>query len=125
WHALEATAETTGAILFIIMAANAVSWIMTAEGAADALGALFTPLHSSPTIVLLIICAGTVALGTVLEEATMLVLLTPILAPLVASYGIDPVHFGVVFVLATMIGLIHPPIGISMRSEERRVGKEC
>lgn len=114
WRALQATAETTGAILLIVMAANAVSWIMAAEGAGEGLKSLFFPFQSSPTIVLLVICAFTVLLGTVLEEATMLVLLTPILAPVVVSYGIDPVQFGVVFVLATMIGLIHPPIGISM-----------
>jgi TRAP-type C4-dicarboxylate transport system permease large subunit len=49
-----------------------------------------------------------------MEEVTMLVLMTPILAPIVQAAGIDPVHFGLVFVLATMIGLITPPVGVSM-----------
>ena len=47
-------------------------------------------------------------------ETTMLVLMTPMLAPIVAQAGIDPIHFGLVFVLATMIGLITPPVGITM-----------
>ena len=114
WHGLQATAATTGVVLFIVMGASSVGWIMTAAGAGDALRPLFLPLAGNPGLTLLIIAGMTLLLGTAMEEVTMLVLMTPILAPVVADFGIDPVHFGVVFVLSTMIGLITPPVGISM-----------
>ncbi len=114
WEALKSTGVTTGAVLFVVMGANAVGWILTAEGAGDALLPLFTPIQDNPALALLIIAAMTLILGTAMEEVTMLVLMTPILSPVVADLGIDPIHFGVVFVLSTMIGLITPPVGISM-----------
>ncbi len=114
WGSLQATAAITGAVLLVVMGANAVSWIMTAEGAGDALRPLFVPFQTSPGLTLVVIAAVTLLLGTAIEEVTMLVLMTPILAPIVDDVGIDPVHFGIVFVLATMIGLITPPVGVSM-----------
>ena len=72
---------------------------------------VFVPFEGTPGVMLLFIAAITLVLGTAMEETTMLVLMTPVLAPVVAKAGIDPVHFGLVFVLATMIGLITPPVG--------------
>lgn len=114
WTALKASGTTTGAVLLVVMGANSVGWILTAEGAGEALLPLFTPIRDNPAVALLIIAALTLILGTAMEEVTMLVLMTPILAPVVADLGIDPIHFGIVFVLSTMIGLITPPVGISM-----------
>ncbi len=114
WEALKGSGTTTGAVLFVVMGANSVGWILTAEGAGEALLPLFTPIRDNPAVALLIIAAMTLILGTAMEEVTMLVLMTPILAPVVADIGIDPIHFGIVFVLSTMIGLITPPVGISM-----------
>jgi len=87
---------------------------MTAERTGEVLQPLFLPFQSSPGLTLVTIALVTVILGTAMEEVTMLVLMTPILAPIVQAAGIDPVHFGLVFVLATMIGLITPPVGVSM-----------
>ncbi|MBA2300968.1 MAG: TRAP transporter large permease [Chloroflexi bacterium] len=114
WKSMQATAAITGTVLLVVMGANAVSWILTAEGAGNILRPLFIPFESNPGLTLVVIAGVTLLLGTAIEEVTMLVLMTPILAPVVAGLGIDPVHFGIVFVLATMIGLITPPVGISM-----------
>jgi tripartite ATP-independent transporter DctM subunit len=114
WKSMQATAAITGTVLLVVMGANAVSWILTAEGAGDILRPLFLPFESNPGLTLVVIAAVTLLLGTAVEEVTMLVLMTPILAPVVIDLGIDPIHFGIVFVLATMIGLITPPVGISM-----------
>ena len=114
FNALRESARMTGGVLFVVATASAVSWIMTAERVGEAIRGLFLPFQSSPELTLLIIAAVTLVLGTAMEETTMLVLMTPILAPVVAQAGIDPVHFGLVFVLATMIGLITPPVGITM-----------
>jgi len=114
WVAFSETAVLTGAILLVVMGANGLSWLLTADGVGEALAPAFFPFESMPAITLLIVAAITLVLGTAMEEVTMLILMTPILAPTVVTLGIDPVLFGVVFVLATMIGLITPPVGISM-----------
>ena len=114
FRSLRESARTTGAVLFVVGTASAVSWVLTAERAGEALRQVFLPFQASPKITLLLIAAVTLVLGTAMEETTMLVLMTPILAPIVAHAGIDPVHFGLVFVLSTMIGLITPPVGITM-----------
>jgi C4-dicarboxylate transporter DctM subunit len=114
YRSLAESARATGAVLLVVAMASAVSWILTAERAGLLLKQLFFPFESSPAVTLLVIAGVTLVLGTAMEETTMLVLMTPVLAPVVAQAGIDPVHFGLVFVLATMIGLITPPVGITM-----------
>jgi len=114
FQSLRESARTTGAVLFVVATASAVSWILTAEQAGEALRQVFLPFQASPQITMLLIAGVTLVLGTAMEETTMLVLMTPILAPIVAQAGIDPIHFGLVFVLSTMIGLITPPVGITM-----------
>jgi len=114
FQALKDIGTTTGAVLLVVGGASSISWIMTAERTGEVLQPLFLPFQSSPGLTLVTIALVTVILGTAMEEVTMLVLMTPILAPIVQAAGIDPVHFGLVFVLATMIGLITPPVGVSM-----------
>jgi C4-dicarboxylate transporter, DctM subunit len=114
FRALKDVGTTTGAVLLVVSGASSISWIMTAERSGEVLQPLFLPFRSSASLTLVIIALVTVILGTAMEEVTMLVLMTPILAPIVQAAGIDPVHFGLVFVLATMIGLITPPVGVSM-----------
>ena len=89
-------------------AINVATYALVALGSR---GRLAPVLYS---LTLLVIVAITLVLGTAMEETTMLVVMTPVLAPVVAHAGIDPVHFGLVFVFATMIGLITPPVGITM-----------
>ena len=114
FQSLRESARTTGAVLFVVATASAVSWILTAEQAGETFRQVFLPFQASPKATMLLIAAVTLVLGTAMEETTMLVLMTPILAPIVAQAGIDPIHFGLVFVLSTMIGLITPPVGITM-----------
>ena len=104
----------TGGVLFVVATANAVSWILTAERAGEVLKQVFVPFEGSPGLMLLFIAGITLVLGTAMEETTMLVLMTPVLAPVVAKAGSTPCISGSVFVLATMIGLITPPVGITM-----------
>jgi C4-dicarboxylate transporter DctM subunit len=114
WTAFIDTAVLSGAVLLVVMGANAVSWLLTAENAGESLRKLFLPFSTSSGLTLLIIALMTLILGTAIEEVTMLILMTPIFAPIVVSMGIDPIQFGLVFIMATMIGLITPPVGISM-----------
>lgn len=113
-RAVTETVIMSGAILLVVMGANGLSWLLTADGVGLALAPFFTPFQATPGVTLLIIAAVALILGTAMEEVTMLILFTPILAPVVVHLGIDPIQFGIVFVTAVMIGLITPPVGISM-----------
>ncbi len=114
FQALKESARMTGGVLIIVAAASTVSWVMVVEQAGAVLKNLFVPLQGNPSVTLLSIATMTLILGTAMEETTMLVLMTPILVPIAMQAGIDPVHFGLVFVFATMLGLITPPVGITM-----------
>lgn len=115
-HALRDCARLSGAILIVVAASSSISWVMTVEHAGELLGQLFTSfgLSGSPHLLLLAISLFVLLLGTAMEETTMLVLLVPVLFPVSMQAGIDPVQFGIVFILATMMGLITPPVGLTM-----------
>jgi len=114
WKALLETSVLSGAIMLVVMGANALSWMLIADGIGKTLSPVFLFLGHRPAFVMLSVTLIVVILGTCVEEVTMLILLTPILVPLVLPLGVDPIQFGIVFVLGTMLGLIMPPIGISM-----------
>ena len=104
----------TSRIMLIVVASTVFSWILAREGVPQELAAATLTLTDRPWLVLLLINLLLLALGTVMEPLPIMVLVVPILMPLVRSLGIDPVHFGVVFTLNLMIGLITPPVGLIM-----------
>lgn len=114
YRALVESATTSGIVLIVVAAASAISWIMTAEHADQVFGSIFMPFHGSGNLTILAIVFFVVLLGMIMEDTAIIVLMTPILAPIATHAGINPVHFGVTFLLATVIGLTHPPAGITM-----------
>jgi tripartite ATP-independent transporter DctM subunit len=106
------TIETTAGVLLIVGAASLFGWVLTttrvAETAAEALLALTTNRY----IILLLINLLLLAIGCFLEPIASISILVPILMPILAKVGIDPIHFGVVMTLNLMIGLLHPPLGM-------------
>lgn len=114
YRALVESAVTSGIVLIIVSAASSVSWIMVEEHADQVFGAIFVPFHSSPNLTIVAIALFVVLLGMIMEDTAILVLMAPILGPIAVRAGVNPVHFGVTFVLATVIGLTHPPAGITM-----------
>jgi tripartite ATP-independent transporter DctM subunit len=107
-------ALTTSTIMFIVAGASLLAWILTFEQAGPALVRSVTGLTRDPYLVLLIINILLLILGCFLETLSLMIILVPVLMPLIRALGIDPVHFGVVFTLNLMIGLITPPVGMSM-----------
>jgi C4-dicarboxylate transporter DctM subunit len=107
-------ALTTGAVMFIVAAASLLAWMMTREQAGPALVAWVTSVTRDKTLVLLVLNIILLILGCFCETLSLMILLVPVLMPLITALGIDPVHFGVVFVLNLMIGLITPPVGMAM-----------
>lgn len=98
-------------LMFLVAAAFVSTWLIGAASIPGQITDLLSPLLSSPTVLLLAINALVFALGTVLDLVPAILLLTPLLMPLVVKAGIDPVYFGVLFVLNNAIGMITPPVG--------------
>lgn len=110
-HALRNASRTSGTILFVIAAASVFGWLLAyLEVPAMAVSALKS-MADTPLTVLLVIVLLLLALGTFMDLAPMILICTPIFLPVAKAYGIDPIHFGVVLILAGGIGLITPPVG--------------
>jgi len=104
----------TAAVMLIVSAASLFSWLLTRERAPDMLTGALTSLTSNPVVFLLLVNILLLVLGSFLEAVSLLIMITPIMAPLALAYGIDPIHFGVVLVLNLTIGLNTPPVGMNM-----------
>jgi C4-dicarboxylate transporter DctM subunit len=113
-HILGESALTTATVMFIVAAAALLAWILTRERAGPQLVLLVTSITTEPLAVLLLINILLLILGCFLETLSLMIILVPVLMPLIRALGIDPVHFGVMFTLNLMIGLITPPVGMSM-----------
>ena len=104
----------TGLIFIIVGVAGLYAWLLTISGIAQDTVALITGLHSERWVVLLVINAFLLFVGCFLDPASALIMLTPLLAPVAASLGIDPIHFGVIVVMNLTIGTFHPPFGLNI-----------
>ncbi|HEY6513969.1 MAG TPA: TRAP transporter large permease subunit [Burkholderiaceae bacterium] len=104
-------AMTTSVVMLLVASAMLSSWLVTVSGIAQTLVELFGPLITSPILLMLVIMVLVVIIGTALDFGPTVLILTPILMPIVKAAGIDPVYFGVLFVVNNAIGLISPPVG--------------
>ncbi len=105
-------AKTTSVVLFLVASALVTSWLITRANIPAEVGDIIQPLIDRPQLLMLVIVLLVLVVGTVLDLAPTILILSPVLMPLVREAGIDPVYFGVVFVMTTCIGLITPPIGV-------------
>ncbi|MFV1967951.1 MAG: TRAP transporter large permease [Pirellulaceae bacterium] len=106
------TARRSTSILFIIACASCFGFLISREVDAELLVGFFQAVTGQRWVMLLLLIGLILLLGTVMEGGSIMVIFTPLLLPVLASYEVDPVHFGVVFQLAIMIGLLTPPVGI-------------
>jgi tripartite ATP-independent transporter DctM subunit len=108
------TSVATAAIVIIVAAAQPMGWVMAFEQTPLRVVAFFQEMELSQWQVLLFLNVIMLIVGCFMEGLAVLVMVTPVLLPLLAQAGIDPVHFGVVFTLNIMIGTITPPVGMIM-----------
>jgi C4-dicarboxylate transporter DctM subunit len=106
------TVDQTVRVMFIISAAGMFGWLLIYIRAPQQIVELLTSLTSSPAVILLIFNAVLLVLGCFMEGIAIMLLTVPIFLPVMAKFGIDPVHFGVVMTLNLMIGLLTPPVGM-------------
>jgi tripartite ATP-independent transporter DctM subunit len=109
---LMVAARRSASIMIIIACAACFGFLVSREVDASRSIELFESLTVNRSILLLLLIALILMLGMVLEGGSIMVILTPLLLPVLQNYEIDLVHFGVVFQLAIMIGLLTPPVGM-------------
>lgn len=112
--AIEGALRTTTMVLFIVIGAFFLNFVMVATGAMARITALITDSGLSPTQVMIIIIAVYVILGCFMDALAMVITTVPIVTPVVVGLGYDPVWFGIVIVLLTETSLITPPVGINL-----------
>ncbi|MEP6876681.1 MAG: TRAP transporter large permease subunit [Burkholderiales bacterium] len=109
---LVAAAKSTAVVVFLIAAALVSAWLITTSEVPQQVAALLKPFMFNNTVLMFVIMALVVIVGTALDFAPTLMILTPVLMPVIKEAGIDPVYFGVLFIMNNAIGLITPPVGI-------------
>lgn len=105
------SAKTSAIVMFLVAAAMVSAWLITVANLPAQVVTLLEPLLSSPRLLMLAIMVLTMIVGTALDMTPTILLLTPVLMPVVKAAGIDPVYFGVLFIINNAIGLITPPVG--------------
>jgi len=110
WRSMYLTAQ----IFVIVASAGVFSWLLTVSGVPAALIAFVERLQLPPWAVLLAMNLLLLAVGCILDTASSILVLTPLLLPVAKAAGVDPVHFGVVLVMNLSIGTFTPPFGINI-----------
>lgn len=105
---------TSSIVMFIIATAALFGAILTREMIPQQLAETFLALTENPIVFLIICNIFLLIIGTFVETAAAIILLTPILTPLAVQLGIDPVHFGIIMIMNLAIGLTTPPVGINL-----------
>lgn len=108
--------EATATIMLIIAASSAFGYIVTIERLPQELLEVLSGVTTDPIVTLLLINVVLLVLGTIIDGSALLVIVTPLLAPLGALLGVDPIHFGIVIVMNLTIGAVTPPIGTIMNT---------
>lgn len=106
-------------VQLIVAISNLFAWVVTTEQIPQQLMALFAVIAPDPVSFLVILSLFLLVLGTFMESNALIIILIPILMPVVAQYGIDPLHFGVLFVVNLCIGANTPPLGVTLATASR------
>ncbi len=104
-------AKTTAVIMFLVAAAMVSAWLITVAQLPDQIVTLLQPLLDNPTLLMMAIMVLVIIVGTAMDMTPTILILTPVLMPIVKAAGIDPVYFGVLFIINNSIGLVTPPVG--------------
>ena len=106
-----AAAKTSSVVMFLVAAALVSAWLITVANIPAQVVDMLKPFLGSPTLMMVMLMLLVMVVGTALDFAPTVLILTPVLMPLVKQAGIDPVYFGVLFIINNAIGLLTPPVG--------------
>jgi tripartite ATP-independent transporter DctM subunit len=115
WHQLadifRASARTSAVVMFLVAAAMVSAWLITVADLPSKVIGMLEPFMGNQTLLLIAIMLLVMVVGTAMDMTPTILILTPVLMPVVKAAGIDPVYFGVLFIINNAIGLITPPVG--------------
>ncbi len=113
-QAIEGSLVDIGAVMFLLALSAIFGYGIVFERVPEAISTWMLDLTDSAGLVMILIVLFILVAGTFMEGSVMIIMLTPIFLPLVTQYGVDPVHFGLVFIMASTIGNYTPPVGAAM-----------
>ncbi|KFC70051.1 TRAP transporter, DctM subunit precursor [Bosea sp. LC85] len=105
-------AKTTSAVMLLVAAAVVSAWLITQANIPAELSSVLEPFMGNKTVLMIVIMLLVMVVGTALDFTPTVLILTPVLMPVIKQAGIDPIYFGVLFIINNAIGLITPPVGI-------------
>jgi tripartite ATP-independent transporter DctM subunit len=106
-----AAGKTTAIVMFLVATAMVSAWLITVANIPTEVVSLLEPFLDNKTLLMFVMMVLIVIVGTALDFTPTVLILTPVLMPVVLKAGIDPVYFGVLFIMNNAIGLITPPVG--------------
>lgn len=109
-----ATGSTVGVLLLVVGLSGVDGWIFTYEQVPLQFTELVRGVVSAPWAVMLVLLAIVLLLGMFMDATPIILMAVPVMLPLVQAVGIDPVHFGVLFCIVCVLGLITPPVGVAL-----------
>lgn len=101
-------------ILFVIACANAFGWYLAIEGLSNDIAQAFVGFSSNGVVLMLMITALLLLLGTFMETSSIILITTPILLPIVVSLGFSPVHYGILLIINLIVGAMTPPLAVTL-----------
>jgi tripartite ATP-independent transporter DctM subunit len=104
-------AETTAVIMFLVAAAGVSAWLITTANIPQQLAQMVEPFMGNKMLLTAVLMLLVLIVGTALDFTPTVLIMTPVLMPVVKQAGIDPVYFGVLFIMNNAIGLVTPPVG--------------
>jgi tripartite ATP-independent transporter DctM subunit len=113
-EALEGSLVDVGAVMFLIALSGIFGYGIVFDRVPEVISGWIQGLTTNPQLVLALIVALTLLAGCFVDGSVLIIMLTPIFLPLVRELGVDPVHFGLVFIIAATIGNFTPPVGAAM-----------
>jgi tripartite ATP-independent transporter DctM subunit len=111
FHLFYRAAETTAVVMFLVAAAGVSAWLITTANIPQQVAELVAPFMDNKMLLTFVLMVMVFIIGTALDFTPTVLIMTPVLMPVVKQAGIDPVYFGVLFIINNAIGLVTPPVG--------------
>ncbi|MBO9127908.1 MULTISPECIES: TRAP transporter large permease [unclassified Rhizobium] len=104
-------AKITASVIFLVAAAMVSAWLITAADIPSYVSAMLQPFIDTPILLMFVLMVLVIIVGTALDMAPTILILTPVLMPAIRDAGINPVYFGILFVMNNALGMVTPPVG--------------
>lgn len=112
YQVLVSSVMTTSMVMFLVASAMVAAWMITVADLPSSLIGLLEPLMDSPRLLMLLIVTIVIVIGMAMDMSPLILILAPVMMPVVVAAGIDPVYFGVMFVMVCAVSLLTPPVGV-------------